>query len=207
MATQHGLHGFHVGGRFNWHARTEMATTARAGTQAAVGTREAAIATLRVGTGFIFFWAFLDKTFGLGYSTPSARAWIHGGSPTKGFLSSVDVGPFQSMFHAWAGKQWADWLFMIGLAGIGAALILGIGMRIATAAGVLLVALMWFAVFPPARHTATGTATGSTNPFLDEHVLEALVLVALAAFGVGSRLGLGSMWQRIPVVKRHQALR
>ena len=36
---------------------------------------------------------------GLGYATPSAKAWIHGGSPTKGFLSSIDVGPFQGTFH------------------------------------------------------------------------------------------------------------
>lgn len=30
-------------------------------------------------------WAFLDKTFGLGYSTRVAKAWVNGGSPTKGF--------------------------------------------------------------------------------------------------------------------------
>ena len=42
----------------------------------------------RVLLGFEFLWAFLDKTFGLGYATPSARAWINGGSPTKGFLGS-----------------------------------------------------------------------------------------------------------------------
>ena len=29
---------------------------------------------------------------GLGYATPSAKAWIHGGSPTKGFLSTVLSG-------------------------------------------------------------------------------------------------------------------
>ena len=45
-----------------------------------------ALAVLRVATGFVFLWAFLDKTFGLGYSTPSAKAWIHSGSPTLGFL-------------------------------------------------------------------------------------------------------------------------
>src|SRR5215468_8888369 len=77
-----------------------------------------ALAVLRITTGFVFLWAFLDKTFGFGYATPSAKAWIHGGSPTKGFLSSVDVGPWQSMYHAWAGKQWADWLFMLALLGI-----------------------------------------------------------------------------------------
>jgi hypothetical protein len=33
---------------------------------------------VRLAIGFEFLWAFLDKTFGLGYSTPVGRAWIHG---------------------------------------------------------------------------------------------------------------------------------
>ncbi|MYS42947.1 hypothetical protein GTY23_17230, partial [Streptomyces sp. SID5998] len=79
------------------------------------------LAVLRILTGFVFLWAFLDKVFGLGYATASGKGWIDGGSPTKGFLSSVAAGPLQSTFHAWAGAAWADWLFMLGLAGIGAA--------------------------------------------------------------------------------------
>jgi thiosulfate dehydrogenase [quinone] large subunit len=73
--------------------------------------------------GFVFLWAFFDKTFGWGFATPSARAWINGGSPTKGFLSSVDVGPgwLQTFFHNIAGDPWANWLFMLGLLGIGLA--------------------------------------------------------------------------------------
>jgi thiosulfate dehydrogenase (quinone) large subunit len=67
------------------------------------GTAAKALAVLRISTGFVFLWAFLDKTFGLGYATPSARSWINGGSPTRGFLSSVDVGPFQGAFHSIAG--------------------------------------------------------------------------------------------------------
>jgi thiosulfate dehydrogenase [quinone] large subunit len=41
------------------------------------------LAVFRVVLGFAFLWAFLDKTFGFGYATPSAKAWINGGSPTK----------------------------------------------------------------------------------------------------------------------------
>ncbi len=52
-----------------------------------------ALIGLRLSLGFLFLWAFLDKTFGLGYSTPSAHAWIRGGSPPKGFLSGANVGP------------------------------------------------------------------------------------------------------------------
>ena len=203
MATQHGLH---VGGRFHWPVHQGKAAAAAEGAATVVGAREAAVAALRVGTGFVFLWAFLDKTFGLHYATPSARAWIHGGSPAKGFLASVNAGPFQSMFHAWAGKQWADWLFMLGLLGIGLALVLGVGLRIAAVAGLVMVALMWFAVFPPAQHAADGSATGSTNPLVDEHVMDALALIAVAAFGTASRLGLGAMWAKLPFVERHRAL-
>ncbi len=201
MATQHGLH---TGSRFHWSTpRTATPATAEA-TAGAVTARESAIAALRVGTGFVFLWAFLDKTFGLGYSTPSARAWIHGGSPTKGFLGSVSAGPFQSTFHSMAGQGWANWLFMLALLGIGLALTLGIGLRIAAVAGTVLVAMMWFAVYPPARHAADGSATGSVNPFVDEHVMDALALIAVAAFGTASRLGLGAWWAKLPFVERHR---
>lgn len=162
------------------------------------------LAVLRIATGFVFLWAFLDKTFGFGYSTPSARAWINGGSPTKGFLASVRVGPFESWYHSIAGAWWANWLFMLGLAGIGLALILGVGVRVAAGAGVLMMALMWFAEFPLAGHTATGTPTGSTNPFIDYHVMYAIVLVVLAATYSGSVWGFGRAWGRLPVVHRHR---
>lgn len=65
-------------------------------------------AVMRIATGLVFVWAFLDKLFGLGYATPGERAWLNGGSPTKGFLSGIDHGPFADMFRGWAGATWAD---------------------------------------------------------------------------------------------------
>jgi len=165
-----------------------------------------ALAVLRISTGFVFLWAFLDKTFGLGYSTPSAKAWIDGGSPTKGFLKSIDVGPFQSAYHTIAGTWYANWLFMLGLLGIGLALVGGIVLRIAASAGVLLMALMWFAEDPLARHTATGALTGSVNPLTDYHFVYAVVLVVLALTYAGHTWGLGRWWARLPFVRRHRAL-
>ena len=159
---------------------------------------------LRIATGFVFLWAFLDKTFGLGYSTPSARSWINGGSPTKGFLASVHVGPLQSTFHSIAGTWWANGLFMVGLLGIGVALILGVAVRIAAVSGVIMVAAMWLATYPPAKFTSAGTPTSSTNPFVDDHMLEALILVVLATTLAGRTWGLGSMWARLPFVARHR---
>ena len=52
-----------------------------------------AAAAARVSLGWIFLWAFLDKLFGLGHETKSAQAWIHGGSPTYGFLAKGAKGP------------------------------------------------------------------------------------------------------------------
>ncbi|XAS75017.1 DoxX family protein [Dermatophilaceae bacterium Sec6.4] len=162
-----------------------------------------ALAVLRIAIGFVFLWAFLDKTFGLHYSTPSAKAWIHGGSPTKGFLSGVAVGPFQSEFHSIAGTWWADGLFMLGLLGVGVALMAGVAVRIGAVSGVLLVAGMWLATYPLAQFDATGAATHSTNPLIDDHVLEALILIAVALTCAGTTWGFGRMWARIPFVSRH----
>ncbi len=165
-----------------------------------------ALAVLRIATGFVFLWAFLDKTFGLGYSTPSAKAWIHGGSPTKGFLASVDAGPFQSLAHDAAGTWWANWLFMLGMAGVGVALIAGIGLRVAAVSGTTIMALMWLAEFPLARHTSAGAASGSTNPLTDYHLIYALVLVVCALAYAGHTWGLGRIWARIPFVRRNRWL-
>ncbi len=166
-----------------------------------------ALAVLRIATGFVFLWAFLDKLFGLGYSTASSKAWIHGGSPTKGFLSHVEVGPLQSVYHSIAGTWWADTLFMLGMFAVGVALITGVGLRLAAAAGALIMAMMWFGEFPLARHTSAGAATASTNPLTDYHFIYAAVLLVLASSYAGDAWGLGRIWARLPIVRDHAWLR
>jgi thiosulfate dehydrogenase [quinone] large subunit len=156
-----------------------------------------AIALLRLSIGFVFLWAFLDKFFGLGYATPSARAWINGGSPTKGFLSHVTVGPFQSAFNAIAGTWWADTLFMLGLLGVGLAVMLGVFLNVSAIAGSLMMVLMWAAEWPLAQFTSSGELTGSTNPFMDYHLIYALVLIVLAVLGAGRYFGIAPWWARV----------
>ena len=179
------------------HART-TATSDRAARPLAV---------LRIVTGLVFLWAFVDKAFGLGYSTVSERAWINGGSPTKGFLGHVAVGPLESTFHNWAGAAWADWLFMLGLLAIGVALVLGIGLRIAAVSTALMMLMMWTAEWPLAQHTSAGAASGSTNPLIDYHVIYAIVAIALAYAAAGDTWGLGRTWARLPFVQANQWLR
>lgn len=155
----------------------------------------------------LFLWAFLDKTFGFGYLTPPARAWINGGSPTMGFLKGVKVGPLESTFRSWAGAAWADWLFMLGLLGIGLALLAGIALRITAVCGTIMLALMWAAEWPPAKHLSDGSPSMSTNPWVDYHVVEAVLLIVLAAVGAGNTWGLGRAWASLPVVRNHPWLR
>lgn len=151
-------------------------------------------AAARISLGWIFLWAFLDKLFGLGHATPSARAWINGGHPTKGFLANA-TGPFKGVFHDMAGNAFWDWLFMLGLAGIGVALILGIGMRIATISGVIMLVLMWAAELPSAN-----------NIFMDDHIIYAIVLIGLLMVGAGRTLGFGTAWTRTALVRRFRWL-
>ncbi|WP_456247461.1 hypothetical protein [Longispora urticae] len=154
------------------------------------------LAGLRLALGWVFLWAFLDKLFGLGYATKSNAAWINGGHPTLGFLKNSAKGPFADFYHSIAGTAWADTLFMAGLAGVGVALMLGIGMRIAAIAGALLLVMMWTAVLPPA-----------TNPFMDDHLVYAGLLIALALTSAGNTLGLGDWWTKTALVRRLPWLR
>lgn len=149
------------------------------------------LAVARIALGFIFLWAFVDKLFGLGYATPAARSWLNGGSPTTGFLSHVD-GPFASFFNGLAGQGWADWLFMLGLLGIGLALVLGVAVRLASWSGVVLLVLMWAASLPLAN-----------NPVIDDHLVYALVLLTVAAGLPNQRLSVAGWWQKLGVVKKN----
>ena len=152
-------------------------------------------AAIRISIGWVFLWAFIDKVWGFGFATPTAKAWINGGSPTTGFLKGA-TGPLASTYHSMSGQSWADWLFMAGLLGIGLALVLGVGMRIAAAAGSLLLVLMWSAELPL-----------QNNPFMDDHLIYAGVLVALALVNAGDTLGLGRLWAALPPVRKFPWLR
>ncbi|MGH3369761.1 MAG: hypothetical protein ACRDPR_07150, partial [Nocardioidaceae bacterium] len=121
-----------------------------------------ALAALRVAFGITFLWAFFDKLLALGFATGRSTnpetgvetvdrfgdaAWINGGSPTEGFLmfGVSEDNPFQDFFNGIAGDAWTNWLFMLGLLGIGLALTFGIGMRVAAATGALLYLMMYVA--------------------------------------------------------------
>ncbi len=171
-----------------------------------------ALAALRIGFGLTFLWAFFDKLLALGFHTGymtnpetgeqtldrfGPAAWINGGSPTEGFLLyGTDGKWFHGFFSSFAGAAWADWLFMLGLLGIGAALTMGIGMRLAAAAGTLLYLFMYLASLPL-----------ENNPVIDDHLLGAVSIVVLALTLSGDTWGAGRAWAKSHLVREYPVLR
>ena len=173
-----------------------------------------ALAVLRIGFGLTFLWAFFDKLLALGFSTGAITndagakigvdyfgkdaAWINGGNPTEGFLKFgvADSNPFQGFYNSIGGTAWADWLFMLGLLGIGLALTFGFGIRIAAATGALLYLLMWTASLPL-----------DNNPVVDDHILGAISVVVLGLTLAGDTWGVGKAWARTHLVRQYGFLR
>ncbi len=85
---------------------------------------------------------------------------------------------------------------MLSMLAIGTALILGIGVRLAAIGGII-----WMAIF----YTATAIWP-EHNPFMDEHIIAALVLAGVFLANAGRYYGLGKVWQRTELVKRHPIL-
>jgi thiosulfate dehydrogenase [quinone] large subunit len=153
-------------------------------------------AALRIGMGWIFLWAFIDKVFGLGYATESGKGWIDGGSPTTGFLTFGTKGPFAGFYQELAGYAVVDWLFMLGLLGIGLPLMLGIGVRAAASIGVVMLTMMYTAGFILPEH----------NPVLDDHIIYAVIMIGLVVSNPGYRLGLGRWWGKTKLARKYPAL-
>lgn len=160
----------------------------------------------RISLGLTFLWAFFDKLIGLGFATcrnaetdaietMCSKAWLEGGSPTSGFLKFGTQGPFADFFQGLAGNAFVDWLFMLALLGLGVALTFGIGMKVATVSGVILLMSMWLATIWP-----------TNNPFLDDHVIYSILLVGLLLVNDKQAFGMGKWWKKQDLVKNNSWL-
>jgi thiosulfate dehydrogenase [quinone] large subunit len=161
----------------------EQTTTSQTAALPAAGAR--AMAALRILLGAILLRAFADKALGLGFATPAAKSWVAGGSPTSGYLSSLQ-GSLAGAFQPLAGNPVVDAAFMLGLLLVGAALFLGVALRAAAVGGSVLMLLMWLSSLPI-----------KTNPVLDEHIIYAAAMIALAAAGAGNTWGFGRRWSEL----------
>lgn len=150
---------------------------------------------LRIAMGFIFFWAFLDKLFGLGFATTADKAWLTGASPTSGFLSHAVTGPLAGLYQALAGHPVVDWIYMISLLAMGLGLMLGVMVRLAGYGAIAFMIILWSALLLP-----------ENNPIIDEHVIYALVLLWLTRTDTTQQFGLGKWWRSLPWVQQHPLL-
>ncbi|WP_062303925.1 hypothetical protein [Demequina subtropica] len=167
------------------------------------------LSVTRIALGFYFLWAFLDKLLGLGFQTCRTvaedgtytidafcdSAWINGHAITEGYL--VYAGNVNSPFHDFfvdlGGQRWTDWPFMIGLLGVGLALMLGIGTKIGAISGSLMLLFMYMTQMLP-----------STNPILDEHIIYILAILAIVWVELEHQpIGLGKWWRSLPLVKQN----
>lgn len=147
---------------------------------------------LRLLLGWSFLWAFLDKFFGLGFSTCRAEdssaidflcnsAMVHGGSPTYGFLEFGTDGSHTGFLFGWMASAspdtigFADVLFMAALLLGGIALMLGVGTRIAAIGGAVLMMFMFLA----------GDVWPENNPVNSSHIIETVAFLGIATVGPG----------------------
>lgn len=152
------------------------------------------LGVLRITLGLVLTWAFLDKLFGFGMNTPSERSLLNGASATKGYLSSRE-GWFSGAFQAVSGAWWIDALFVLGLAGGGIALVLGIASRLATIAVLGVFGGIYLSQLPL-----------ENNPLIDQHLFYCITAVALLATGADRVLGLGRAWRSLPIVRKQPVL-
>ncbi len=162
-----------------------------------------ALAVLRLATGFIFLWAFLDRAIGLGFSTTSAAAWIQGGTPSQGFLNSPALtGPFKSFFALIASpaSDVLAVLAVLAMFAVGAAGMLGVGLRVGAVAGSVVLLFMHLAEWPFTVNAA------STNPLVGYHIVYALALIVIAFVSAGDTRGFGRVWKSLPLIRMHRRL-
>ena len=157
-------------------------------------------------------WAFFDKWLGLGFSTCRDKdpdtgayldtvqymcdsAWIKGGLQTAGYLGS-STGPFADFFKSLGEQSWTDWPYMLGLLGIGFALMFGVGTRVVSFAGPAMLVMMYLS------HSWPAQGSNWTNPFIDDHIVQALAIIGIVYVELGYQsIGFGEWWKRKVGVK------
>lgn len=141
----------------------------------------------RILLGFYFFWAFIDKIFGLNFSTAPEQSVLSGASPAQGFINNAVSGPFAGLIQLFANPL-GDLLFMLALLGLGVALLLGVGQKVTMIAGATFMFVLYLSLFPPAM---IGSAT---NPIIDDHWFVGILIVVVCLTRAGDTWGLGKWW-------------
>ena len=137
---------------------------------------------LRLGLGFLLFWAGWTKVINPKWS---AAGYLAGAKTFKGlfaFFAGPGVLPVTNFLNEW------------GLTLVGVALILGISVRLASFFGIVLMALYYLPIFPPA------------HGWIDEHIIYSLILILLSSLKTGKYLGYGNLWIKTKLVRKYSFL-
>ncbi len=143
--------------------------------------------SLRLIMGWVFFYAGVTKVLNPEWSA-------------EGFLLNAvpEANPLTGFWTALA----TDWLWLVdplnawGLTLVGAALILGVAVRWSAFWGAVMMVFYWLASFP-LEHAI----------LIDDHLVYALLLFGLGAFGAGRILGLDRRIEETDLVQNSPWLR
>lgn len=152
------------------------------------------LAVFRILVGWIMFWPFLDKMFGLGFATPSGSGFIDGGSPSS-FVVYVTSGVFSDFYTSLAGNAFVDVLLLLGCLVLGITLILGFASKLTTIAMTAFLFIMYTLVIPPAD-----------NPIIDYRIILIIGLWATYFLGGYEKLSIYGRWKELSIVKRFPIL-
>ena len=143
---------------------------------------------LRISMGWFAFYAGITKVLNPDWS---AAGYLKGAKTFAGlyqWLASPEILPVINFINEW------------GLTLLGISLILGVGVRLASILGAVLMLLYYFPIldFPyPGQHSF----------IVDEHIIYALVLLLFAIFRAGRIWGLGSSCLKLPICSKFPRLR
>ena len=142
---------------------------------------------LRLTMGWLFFYAGITKVLDPAWS---AVGYLGGAQNFTGFfewLTRPAVLPMVNFINEW------------GLTLLGVSLILGVGVRLASILGALLMVLYYLPLsFPyPNAHSLV----------VDEHIIYAAALLLLASLRAGRYLGLENWCSSLPLCRKYPSLR
>ena len=143
---------------------------------------------LRVSVGWTMFYAGITKVMNPAWS---AVGYLQSAKTFPGFyqwLTSPSIIPVTNFINEW------------GLTFLGISLILGIGVRLSSILGAVLMFLYYLPIldFPyPNSHSY----------IVDEHVIYIFVLLSFAGFKAGRNWGLENWCSRLPVCSKFPGLR
>ena len=143
---------------------------------------------LRVTLGWMFFWAGITKLLDPSWS---AAGYLNAAKTFAGFyhfLASPGILPLVNFLNGW------------GLTLVGAALVLGVFVRLASLAGGLIMVLYYLPIldFPyPNAHSF----------LVDEHVIYLFVFLVLASQRAGLIWGLEARCANLPICAKYPRLR